>query len=112
MAAITVHVVGDDWSQLWLFKTHTARSVAAVQQGRVKYCIPLIMANAQHNCYRPLDTLIYKYTYNFKVGIRMPVQELQHKTHNEIKVEIINMSILLLPPLPPPPLHVQLCCVT
>jgi len=38
------------------------------------------------------------FTYNFKVGIRMPVQELQHKTHNEIKVEIINVSIPLLPP--------------
>jgi len=38
-----------------------------------------------------LDSLIYKYTYNFKVGIRMPVQDLQHKTHNKIKVEIINV---------------------
>jgi hypothetical protein len=24
MAAIAMHVVGKDWSQLWLFKTHTA----------------------------------------------------------------------------------------
>ena len=61
------------------------------------------MASAQCNCYRPSDTLIYKYTYNFKVGIRMLVQKLQHKTHNEIKVEIINVSILLLPPPAPPP---------
>jgi len=36
MAAITVHVVDNDWSQLWLFKTHTAHSVVVVQQGRVK----------------------------------------------------------------------------
>ena len=37
MAAIALHVVGDDWSQLWLFKTHTARWIFKVQQARVKY---------------------------------------------------------------------------
>jgi len=36
MADITVHVVGNDWSQLWLFKAHSACSVVIVQQGRVK----------------------------------------------------------------------------
>jgi hypothetical protein len=56
-----MHVVGEDWSQLWLFETHTAHWIVEVQQGRVIYSAPLIMATAQRNCYRPLDTLIYKF---------------------------------------------------
>jgi hypothetical protein len=47
MAVITVRVLGDDINPLWLFQTHTAHSAVEVQHRRVKYCIPMIMANVQ-----------------------------------------------------------------